>query len=389
MANTRKALFYIAHVMRHFVMVGCFLLIASFIASQFYTGMASYPPLKSDPFRMALLPLLCLAFFSVARCFVVYDSSSRARAFSLGEPAYRGPRLWKETFLSFDFLTGAAVVFLLVFALAPGSAFCGLLEPFGFSALTAWQSLASRLIFLPLSLAILFFAHLSARKHWRQVKNNSLVKDTLALLGMLALVGIAYGFGIFYLLAALPFVAVLCTPEIGIPVGVAVLVLAALVWSLTYGKLLRQRRRFVKALTALCAHEGFALSAIKHPYRSLFRLQDGPSFTVTAHGKSYTCKLLSCVARKTRAIYFSGDGECRFVRAFKIRGVELFRTVTDFRFAFEGAGKKLLVIDPMPALYLADLGKTVSLDIGDKAWSYKIFSAASFLGNLERDCLDR
>jgi hypothetical protein len=253
----------------------------------------------------------------------------------------------------------------------------------------AAQNRLSCAIFVPVSLLLLPLAHVSARKQWWQSKDNSLLVDLLSTAGMLILAAIAYGVGTIMLMLLSPVFSALLQPQLGIPGGVAVIVLTGVTLFFAYGRALLRRRRLLKRLLALCEAEGFDISPIVHPYYSLFHLVDGPSFTVTAHGKTYTCKLLSSVKRKKTELHFYEDGACRFVRIVHLFRKEAFRLQTDFIFDFAGEGKKLLIIDPMPRLFLVDMGKSIPLTTGDKVWSYKLFSAEGFLGNLDRDCLDR
>lgn len=388
--NYKKLTYYMTHILYPFLIYGCFFVTSAFIHSQYLRLLRDYELVAARDVRLLLPVPILLAFFSSARTFVAYDFIARDHYFATAEKAPGFFRRIKDVCCSFEFWVSAVVTTGFACALSSNYLYRSMLDLFYYAGSETAQNRLSCVVFVPVSFLLLLLAHVSARKHWWTTKNNSLIVDLLCTVGILFLAAFAYSTGTVMLMLLSPVFAALFHLEIGIPVGIAVVLLTAVTLFFNYGRALRLRRRLVKRLLALCDAKGFAISPIKHPYLSLFRLVDGPSFTVVAHGKTYTCKFLSAAKSKKTELHFHKDGACRFVRIFYFRRrVELFRLQTDFHFDFEEEGKKLLIIDPMPRTFLVDMGKSVHLTTGDKVWSYKIFSAGGFLGNLERDCLDR
>ena len=398
--NWKKLSFYTTHIVYPIATYLCFCLMTFFIFAQYDEALKYYDQVAAMSVRRLLLIPILLAFYSTARIFVVYDTMARTRFYERGGTDGGFLRRLKQTVCSYEFLVSAIIMFFIVWLMAPTLVYRSVLDMFFDAGSVAAQNRLSRAIFIPVSLGLLLLAHLSARKHWHQVRGNSALRDIASAVGLLALAGLAYGMGTIILLLVYPLMKFVVQPAVGIPLLLIILALTGVILFFAYGRALRRRRRFVKALLSLCKREGFDITPIEHPYRSLFFLVDGPSFAVTAHKKTYTCKLLSCVRRRNTEIHFFEDGACRFVRVLRMvvrRSRFLVQTEfapnyyvqTEFTFAFEGEGKKLLIVDPMPRMFLTDMGKSIPLTTGDKVWSYKIFSAAAFLGCLERNCLDR
>lgn len=385
----KKISFYITHILYPFLIYGCFFATSGFIYSQYLRLLREYELVAARDVQLLLPIPILLAFFSSARTLIAYDFIARDHYFATAKKAPGFFRRIKDACGSYEFLVGAVVTTGFVCTFASNYLYRSLIDLFYYAGSEAAQNRLSCAVFVPLSLLLLLLAHASARKHWWQVKDNSLLVDILSTFGMLILAAFAYSTGTIMLMLVSPLFSALFNPAVGIPVGIAVAAITAVTLFLTYGRAMLRRRRFLKKLRILCDTARFDITPIAHPYRSLFHLEDGPSFTITAHGKTYTCKLLSSVKRKKTEIHFYKDGACRFVRIIHFGRKEAFRLQTDFNFDFDGEGKKLLIIDPMPRTFLVDMGKSIALTTGDKVWSYKIFSAEGFLGNLDRDCLDR
>ena len=386
--NLKRISFYLTHILYPFLIYGCFFVTSAFIHSQYLRMLREYELAAARDVQLLLPIPILLAFFSSARTLIAYDFIARDHYFATAKKA---PGFWgriKDTCCSFEFWVGAIVTTGFVCTFASNYLYRSIIDLFYYTGSEAAQNRLSCAVFVPLSLLLLLLAHASARKHWWQSRDNSLIVDLLATFGMLLLATFAYSTGTIMLMLVSPLFSALFNPSVGIPVGIAFVVITGVTLFLAYGRALLRRRKLLKKLRALCDAGGFDITPIAHPYRSLFHLEDGPSFTVTAHKKTYTCKLLSSVKRNKTELHFYKDGACRFVRIVHFGRKEAFRLQTDFNFDFEGEGKKLLIIDPMPRTFLEDMGKSILLTTGDKVWSYKIFSAEGFLGNLDRDCLD-
>lgn len=200
-------------------------------------------------------------------------------------------------------------------------------------------------------------------------------------------------------------------------VGLVILACVVLCLLWRYLRALRIRRKFLKNLRERCEKCGFALSAIRRPYRSVLRIADGCDFTVSANGKTYSCKLLAGLSR-SNAMSLSPDGIAHVIHVWGLRIIpgrrmhasaeflggtgralggsrwyqklEIFRFTTKTDFSFEGEGCRILIVNPVPfALFAGTEGNAQPIDNGAAVGPYKVFSGTAFLNALERDCIEK
>ena len=149
------------------------------------------------------------------------------------------------------------------------------------------------------------------------------------------------------------------------------------------------RRRFVRNLRKTAEANGWRLSRIKYPYLSLFLDSHGCSFSLKANGKTYTCKLLAGI-RRGNAIRFLENGECRIIRRVRMRHIveDLMQFHTQFPYAFEGEGKKVLILSPTPyKIFVAGGKQNHAIDIGDNVGEYMIYTGTSFINAVSRNSI--
>lgn len=200
-------------------------------------------------------------------------------------------------------------------------------------------------------------------------------------------------------------------------VGIIILILVAFGFILRYLRALRIRRKFWQNLRKRCEKCGFSLSPIRRPYRSIFRMADGCDFTVSANGKTYSCKMLAGISRGN-AISLSPDGVAHVIHVWGLRilpgrrmhtsaeflggagralgggrwyqKLEIFRFTTKTDFSFESDAQRVLIVNPVPfALFAGTESCARPIDNGDTVGVYKIFTGTAFLNALERDCVDK
>ena len=200
-------------------------------------------------------------------------------------------------------------------------------------------------------------------------------------------------------------------------VGVIVLAAVVLCFALRYLRALRIRRKFWQNLRKRCEKCGFSLSPVRRPYRSVWRITEGKDFTVSANGKTYSCKMLAGLSR-SNAMSLSPDGIAHVIHAWGLRilpgrrmhtsaeflggagralgggrwyqKLEIFRFTTKTDFSFEGEGQRILIVNPVPhALFAGTENRARPIDNGDTVGPYKIFTGTAFLNALERDCIDK
>ncbi len=145
------------------------------------------------------------------------------------------------------------------------------------------------------------------------------------------------------------------------------------------------RRKFIKHLKKLCRENKYKLGRIKSPYKFMSE----PTFTVTANGKTFECKLIG--ARKASIpIVLDDDGSGILIRAFVFAGIRWWHYTEEFNFGFDSKYQKILIINPNAKfVYKNRDGEYGELDNGDTVADYRIHTGQSFLNGLNRDCLDR
>lgn len=170
---------------------------------------------------------------------------------------------------------------------------------------------------------------------------------------------------------------------------IAAAVLLLLYIADTYLRAFRIRRAFFTDLRRTVTRKGYTLSKLSHPYLSLFAEQRGANFTVFANGKTYSVKLL-CGLRHKNPMYLLPNGEGVTVHRFRLpRAVDdFFQFHTCFSYAFDGDGKKILVVLPTPnRIFAVTPSSRHLLSIGDTVEGYTVMTGSSFLGALEYDRL--
>ena len=177
-------------------------------------------------------------------------------------------------------------------------------------------------------------------------------------------------------------------------------------WLFDYIRAVFVRMRFFKKLKRSAKKSGFTISKIKRPYISIFADHDDGNFTVVAHGKTYTCKLLAGV-QYGFPMYFTEEGKGVIIwhMSFKYRSLraapfsqsgtmwhklpdDIAQFHTNFTYAFDGEGTKVLIVCPTPhTIYAAEYGQTRLLDVNDKVYGYTLMTGTAFINALERDAV--
>jgi len=161
--------------------------------------------------------------------------------------------------------------------------------------------------------------------------------------------------------------------------------------SVLYGRAMKKRGDFIKKLRSLCAEKGFELSEIKNKYSFIFGRKSGANFTVTAHGKVYSCKFIAAKMKNIPMI-LKEDGEGNRLYQFSIRGIRLLNKRTYFEYGFEAGEneRKILICSPMPAkMSIEENGRALPAESGAHFWEYRLFAASNFLRCLEWNALEK
>ena len=264
---------------------------------------------------------------------------------------------------------------------------------FGREEFSFWQGYAwYLLIVFPVLMVINVLFRVRARDFWRDLSYEDARRmrfDAIKLGAFYVLILFGYSFLARFYLPLIPF---LLRHFIQNPTRLLVLaVILLLILSLRHLRAFSVRRRFWKLLKKTCRENGYDLSSIRAPYRSLLTKNGKYEFTVKAHGKTYACKMLAAINRGAEMIFFSdGEGVCR--RVLKVRGVELpIKTYNKkFRYDFDckGADAKVLILSPAPLTpYVEEGGRKYVLDNGSLFRGYVVYAGQGFVNALNRNCV--
>lgn len=364
----------------------------------FFTYLLYYDPFGVENVHDSATVAICLLmllplFFSLVRTATVYDKPLRDAY--LASPAERFGEKLTFWFRQRQFWIETAVFGGLYLLLPIQWTSAVLVDVFcGGNAASKAGLLA---VYLPVLFLVHLLARLSAMQVWTDLRQGKNVKrwrpnekgiGTKKLVGIIVVyafcgAGLSYCFPLLAVL--LPFVKKSLTATV-------VVVLAVLLLSPTVFRILRafhKRRAFVKRFTAVCKERGYAATAIRYPYRSMFFLYRGEDFRVTVGEKQFACKLL-CAKNRRNPLALYDNGICQYARMVRLVTVELFQYDKVGNFGFETDCPKILILNPVPYQVVKFEGsKAVQLDNGDCVGDYKLFSATAFLNALERDVLDR
>ncbi len=150
-----------------------------------------------------------------------------------------------------------------------------------------------------------------------------------------------------------------------------------------------KRKKFRRALLRTAAQCGDEVIFHRRVWMSLFVGHDTPDFTLWHKGRRYDAMFLHSL-RKHTPMHFDGSGTVQLHRIYRLRRVELFRTVSLQRYEFSSEGERVLIVLPTPKqLCYTGQGAYRPVDVGDRIGGYTVFNATGFLRAIERDCLDR
>ena len=219
-------------------------------------------------------------------------------------------------------------------------------------------------------------------------KPTTLVWRLLALFGIYAVGGFALTYFVPIAISAWRILLLIGSLHWWLPV-LLVLGIVALVVLFFLLRAVRIRRRLFKRLTATCREYGFSFTSPVRPYRSLLRLGDEVSFTVSANGKEYDCKLFAAI-RRHYSLFFHESGTVYCTHSLRFRRVEFLCWTTEYRFDFKSEREKLCIVAPVPkVIYAGDDKWHRPIDTGMAVGGYRIFSTTGFIGALQRDCIER
>lgn len=150
-------------------------------------------------------------------------------------------------------------------------------------------------------------------------------------------------------------------------------------------KRVNQRRKFIKSLKRLCRENKYKLGRIRSPYKFM----SDSTFTVTANGKTFECKLIG-TRKRSIPMVLDDDGSGILIHAFVFAGIRWWHYTEEFNFGFDSKYTKILIVNPNAKFVYKDRdGEYGEVDNGDTVGDYRVHTGKSFLNGLNRDCLDR
>ena len=173
------------------------------------------------------------------------------------------------------------------------------------------------------------------------------------------------------------------------------------------------RKKLFKKLKAAAEKSGTVISEIENPYKSLFNSKIKCRFTLKNENKKYSCRIIGTFWQ--RAPFFITTEKHAYYRhriGIKEHNITVYSNV---EYGFEGEGKKIIILNPVPRkIYAAndkyseppplDDGRLSSvlrrtskrkkesarkIEPADKVFDYVIYNSTSFVGAVGRRCLDR
>ncbi|MBQ5389984.1 MAG: hypothetical protein IIU58_03670, partial [Clostridia bacterium] len=81
---------------------------------------------------------------------------------------------------------------------------------------------------------------------------------------------------------------------------------------------------------------------------------------------------------------------CMIIHRIWIRRLvdDIMQFHTQFSYAFEGEGKKILILSPTPyKMFVMGGGKNHALDIGDCVGEYTVYTGTSFINAVQRNSI--
>ena len=398
-----KYQYIIVRAFRYFLALVVFTTVSSFSnLASYFIAQRMTTEVSEDVIRIIHIAISILAYHSFLIAFIITDKTAR-KVYYDSEKASK----IKYMLACVDF-RASIIISALFFVIFPNA--------FAVKSMHGWLEIPKAYIYLILAFVFITTHFLTwleglfdyqkqeekSRKEKRERRDIAiLIKSVVS--ACLAYPIMAYLLPIFFpTLRTLPRVVLLiCTVFLPIVIGLV------LFFSLfDYIRAFFVRHKFLSRLKKSAKRNGYSISKIKHPYSSLFIDHDERSFTVEANGKKYDCKLLAGL-HYGDPMYFEEEGKGTVIRHITLRyraamagpfargGLiwqklpdDLAQFQTQFKYSFDGEGKKVLIISPTPhSIYATGYGQNKLLDVNDSVWGYTIMTGTAFINALERDAI--
>lgn len=398
-----KIQYITVRIFRYFLALMFFIIISSFSnLTSYFIAQRMTTEVSEDVIRVIHIVLSVLAYHSFLFAFIITDKTARKMYYDSGETS----RI-RYIFMCADFRI-SLVLSALLFLVFPNA--------FAVKSLYGLLEISKVYIYIILILVYVFVHFITwfealfdytkqeakSRKEKRERNDITLlIKNIIS--ACLAYPILAYILPIFFpTLRTLPKVVFLICVAL-LPLVIVLILFFNL---FDYIRAFFIRCSFLRKLKKSAKTNGYIISKIKHPYSSLFTDHDERSFSIEANGKKYDCKLLAGL-HYGDPMHFGEDGNGTIIRHITLRyrtpmagpfakgGMiwqklpdDLAQLETQFKYSFEGDGKKVLIICPTPhSVYATGYDQNKLLDVNDKVWGYTIMTCTAFINALERDAV--
>jgi hypothetical protein len=151
---------------------------------------------------------------------------------------------------------------------------------------------------------------------------------------------------------------------------------------------LSKRRTSVRTLRRAAEQNGYELTFVRSPYRSVFSSPEDYDLILRREEKNYYGKFLALL-RPSLRVYFNENGRARIRRAFWIfnASFEVFHFDTDILYGFEADGPKIVLLSPVSYHMRVQNEKGPVIDVGTRVGRYTIYNTSGLSSAIERDCL--
>jgi hypothetical protein len=147
---------------------------------------------------------------------------------------------------------------------------------------------------------------------------------------------------------------------------------------------IRARQSCIKGVKRIAKNMSFSVSVNGHPYRSVFRPDDGPHVLLKNEKRLIACRFISAPKSKT-PLYLYDDGTAIFEND---RVIAKHYVSEKYFFDIDGEAQKIIIVCPCRGrIYLKREEEERLVDIGDRVMEYKIYNSSGFLNAIERDCI--
>ncbi len=390
---------FMGSVCRGAVVGALFVLVSFLTFSAFKLALSMGHPLLRglEPFVIFIFASALIPFIynSVALAFA-YSDSEHINEFLTRED--KNVRFGRELLITFSSLGAMAEIvttslFVAMAAMLGAFPSVALMFPFPVPA----AGLCPAILLAPICFTISLLSRFEAARYFYKLDEDDKIQKLLSpmwLVGRALLILVLYPitspFVPIVLFAAISLFSIFAKISalltvLGMLLGIAALIL--LIWGIRVLSCISKRKKFIKRLALSAKLNGYELKYLKTPYRSFATAKDHCSFTLSIDDEIYDCIMISTLWRST-PFYFTSPTDAYFLHRFGTENHN-FSLKHNIEFYHTGGGKRIIIIDPVPKyVFVSEFGKSKRVYSSDDIWNITVYEKESFIGCMERRCLN-